>query len=160
MTISNIAHTFVKLLDIVPAGNLSQTGYLTPPQIATAYNMPTITGANVKIGIASLGGGWLPSDLESSMADIGYTMPNVTTVLLDGASNLFSPTDPASIENTLDLYCVSGIAPQANIVIYIGQNSPSSWANVLNYAINDGCDVITMSWGIDESDITTANIGA
>jgi kumamolisin len=121
--------------------------------------MPPSTGANAKVGIISLGGGWLASDFNSSMANLGLsaTSANVTTVLVDGASGTFSTNDSnASAENTLDLYCVGGIVPSANIVIYIGQNGPvpgtgtSYFANVLNRAVNENCDVITISWGVDE----------
>jgi len=140
-------------------------GYLTPPQIATAYNIPPGNGASVKVGIISLGGGWTNSDFNSSMSNLGLsvTSANITTVPVN-QSNTWTHTTNfsgntqtsdgiASLENTLDLYCIGSMVPDANIVIYIGQNSVganSGFANVLNQAVNDNCDVISISWGIDE----------
>jgi kumamolisin len=124
---------------------------VSPPAIASAYNMPASGGENAKVGIISLGGGWLPSDLQSSMSDLGLSQPKITSVLVDGAGNVFSTSDSnSSNENTLDLYCVAGIVPRANIVLYTGLNSTSSFVNTLNRAVDENCDVISISWGIDE----------
>ena len=105
------------------------SGYLTPSKISSAYNIPANTGANVKIGIISLAGGFSPTDFNNSMSDLGLssliTSANITTVLVDGATS--GNTDTSGGENTLDLYCVAGMAPQANIVFYVGQN------NSINY---------------------------
>ena len=146
--------------------NVNQAG-LTPPQIATAYNIPASTGANVKIGIISLGGGWWPGDLQKSLSNIGVTLSQpITSIIVDNAANTFSTSDGLSGENTLDLYCVAGMAPGANIVIYTGVdtgnyyfsnaataaglNSTRGFANVLNRAVNDNCDIISISWAARE----------
>jgi kumamolisin len=136
------------------ATSIPVAGQLTPPQIVTAYNIPSSTGANIKVGIVSLGGGWQASDFNASMANLGLsiTAANITTVLVDGAANIFSTSDNnASLENTLDLYCVGSMVPSANIILYIGQNSYSGFANVVNQAVNANCDVISISWGGSES---------
>ena len=126
-------------------------GYLTPPQIATAYNIPASTGSGVKVGIISLGGGWLQSDLNTSMTDLGLTPATPRQVLLDDATGTFSTNDGnASLENTLDLYCVATMAPSADITIYIGVNTTQSFSNAINRAVNDNCNVITISWGASE----------
>jgi kumamolisin len=150
-------------------------GGLTPLKIVSAYNIPASTGANVKIGIVSLDGGWSTTDFNNSIADLGLSSlvnsANITTVLVDGATGTFSSdlnssAGGGSIENTLDLYCVAGMVPKANIVLYIGKNdsinyttnpntsassnSTTSFANVINRAVNEKCDVITVSWGIGE----------
>lgn len=140
---------------IPEVGAIPTPGYLTPPQIATAYNIPASTGAGVKVGIISLGGGWLQSDLTQSMTDLGLTPTTPTQVLLDGATGTFSGNyytydGIASVENTLDLYCVATMVPNADITIYIGINTFQSFANCINRAVNDGCDVITISWGSSE----------
>ena len=139
---------------IVMSANISSYingTYITPTVISTAYNIPTNSGANTKVGIISLGGGWLPSDLTASLANLGLSLSQpITTVLVDGATNSWTATN-ADVENTLDLYCVAGIVPSANIVIYIGQNSLTSFANVLNRAVAEECDVITISWTTDEN---------
>lgn len=127
--------------------------HVTPTIISTAYNIPASTGANVKVGIVSLGGGWLPADLQKSLSNIGVTLTqNITSVLVDAAGNVFSTSDSnASLENTLDLYCVAGMVPSANIVLYTGQNSVSGFANVVNRAVREDCDIISISWGGAES---------
>jgi subtilase family serine protease len=146
--------------------SINEGTLLTAPKIATAYNVPTGTGAGVKIGIISLGGGFSQSDLDQSMADLGLTAPTVTFVGVDGATNDYT-ADPNSAdgENALDLVCVAGMVPQANIVLYKGQNrlfydgflpravdynKNSSFGNTIQRAIDENCDVITISWGVSE----------
>jgi len=134
---------------------LPVNGYLTPPQIATAYGLPTSTGYGVKIGIISLGGGFLQSDLNKSFADLQtagliastLTVPTIQQKLFDGATGTFSAGDNSSGENTVDIFCIATMVPQANITIYIGQ----TWASPINQAIADGCHIISISWGTSES---------
>ena len=157
-------------------GSITQAvaaGGITPLQIATAYNIPASTGANVKVGIISLGGGWSASDFNKSMGNLGLsiTSANITTVLVDGATGTFTG-GVYDGENTLDLYCVASMVPQANIVIYIGQvsggdfglgvtwytnpstatslNAVNGLANVISRAVSENCDVITVSYGYPE----------
>jgi kumamolisin len=130
-------------------------GYLTPPQIATAYSIPTATGLGVKIGIFSFGGGFLQSDLNKSFSDLqtaglissSYTVPTVRQVLLDGQTGTFSVSpDTGSGENTVDIYCAACMAPQAQITIYIGNYISS----MVSAAIADGIHIVTISWGGNE----------
>jgi subtilase family serine protease len=143
---------------------ISDGALLTAPKIATAYNVPDSAGAGVKIGIISLGGGFSQADLNKSMSDLGLTAPTVTFVPVDGTTNDYT-ADPNSAdgENALDLVCVAGMVPQANIVLYKGQNpglywgaSPaiaanlnrfSSFGNTIQRAVDENCDIITISWG-------------
>lgn len=131
---------------------------LTAPQVAMAYNVPASTGAGVKIGIiAPLGGGFYQVDLDRDFQDLtaagyfppGTVAPTIKTVLLDGATG--NPIDtttglpyPVNGENTLDIYCVATIVPEADITIYIGYNM----ANAINRAVDDGCHILTISYGI------------
>jgi len=146
---------------------------LTAPKIATAYNIPASTGANVKVGIISLDGGFNQSDLNQSMANLGLTTGNVTFVGVDETTNTPVTGSVADGENALDLVCVAGMVPSANIVLYKGLNSEvyfsananianalnsnSSFGNAIQRAVNDNCDVITISWGIYEQR-TIANV--
>ena len=132
--------------------------YLTAPKIATAYDIPYSTGAGVKVGIISLGGGYNQADLNRSMSDLGLTAPTVTFVPVDGATNTYTGSAVADTENALDLICVAGMVPQANIVLYkaktINDNGSlylTDYANVFQRAINENCDIITHSWGGSES---------
>ena len=132
-------------------------GLLNPLKVATAYNMPTTSnGSNVKVGVFSLGGGFLQNDLNLSMADLGITAPTITVIGVDGATNNFvASTSDSSFETTLDLYCVAGIAPAANIVLFIGNSSQSNlqaaWGNTIQRAVDENCDIITHSYSLSES---------
>ena len=141
-----------------------QSNYVTPTSLCTTYNIPKADGYGVKVGIISLGGGWLQSDLDKSMGNLGITQySNITSVAMDGANTTFTGSNASGdLENTLDIYCIAGIVPRANIVVYSGVNSiincfsdiytgasfnsTISFANVINRAIDDGCDVISVSW--------------
>jgi kumamolisin len=144
--------------------SLPAPGNFTPQQIATAYNIPSSNGAGAKIGILSLGGGFLPSDLTKSMIDLG--LPGVTINCIPvnqpmGWTNTTNfeekfyangkptPNTSGSVENTLDIFCVAGMVPNANITIYIGNvTSQQTWISLYNRAIEDGCDIITQSWSV------------
>jgi kumamolisin len=129
-------------------------GFLSPPQIAKAYNLPSSTGYGIKIGIISLGGGFLQSDLDKSFYDLkraglissSLSTPIINQVLLDGVSGTFDPADNGSGENTVDIFCVATMAPAADITIYIG----NTWESPINQAIADGCHIITISWATIE----------
>ena len=128
--------------------SLPAPGNFIPSQIATAYKIPDSNGAGVKVGILSLGGGFLQSDLNKSMSDLGLSSPTIRQVLLNDATGTFTGNpDSPDVENTLDIFCVAGMVPAANITIYIGNvTTPQSWRDIYNRAISDGCDVITQSW--------------
>jgi len=162
-------------IESLPYSSINDYSVLTPVKIATAYNIPASDGAGVKVGIISLGGTWSPTDLNQSMSDLGvsFNANNVTTVSVDGAPLTSSGADA---ENTLDLYCVAGMAPAANIVIYIGVdtgvgyylNAPSGtyfnslnngFANLITRAVNEECDIISVSWGINEMATDGVNTG-
>jgi subtilase family serine protease len=137
-------------------------GYLTPPQIAKAYGTPASTGLGVKVGIFSFGGGFKQSDFNSSFADLktaGYipsnlTAPTIRQVLLNGQQGTFSTSDNnASLENTLDIYCIGTLVPQASITLYIGNN----YTSMMNQAIADGCHIVSISWGSSEYTSDEAN---
>jgi len=151
--------------------NAPADGYITPPLVANVYGIPysntgTIgTTKKVKVGIFSAGGGWLPSDLQRSMTEMGLPQPTITQINVDNPANVFSMSDGVSGENTLDLYCVASIVPTANIVIFIGNNAPTysglaaNWNNIINRMVSENCDIITMSYCIDESVLVANSLG-
>lgn len=147
----------VSFSNSIPAALSDYPGYLTPPQIATAYNIPASTGAGVKIGIFSLGGGFKQSDLNLTFADLvsggllppGTIAPTIKQVLLDDETGTWGSYAPGDSENTLDIYCIATLVPDADITIYIG----NYWETVFNRAITDGCHIITFSW------VNTENAG-
>jgi hypothetical protein len=159
MNISTVTPQFKQIA--VPSISLGPLGNISPPQVANYYNIPASTGAGTKVGIISLGGGFQQSDLNASMTAIGLTAPNIHQVTIDGAlgtfsSNLLTTAGVASLENTLDLYCVASVVPSANIVIYIGQQTVSSLANAVVAAVADGCDIVSISWATNDASYLTS----
>lgn len=148
-----VANSYITSTSLTTSAHINDNaGYLTPLRVANSYNIPASTGVNAKVGIISLSGGFLQSDLDKSMDDLGLPRNTVTFVASDSASyNWYNDPYGGNIENTLDLYCVAGIAPQANVVIYSGTNSGAGFASAINRAIAENCDVITISWGTTES---------
>jgi kumamolisin len=149
------AETIIPLEGADPAALGSYVhSYLTPPTIATAYNIPPATGLGVKIGIFSFGGGFKQSDLNSSWADLQaaglisskYSVPTVRQVLLDGKTGSYTENTNYSAENTLDIYCTATAAPQASITLYIG----AGYDTMMAQAILDGIDIVTISWCSNE----------
>ena len=80
------------------------SGYITPPLIAGVYGFPSSTGSGVKVGIISLGGGFLQSDLNSVFTDLynggsspevpSATAPTINLVSIDGANTTFTGSGP------------------------------------------------------------------
>ena len=141
----------ISYVNQLTSGSIPVAGYITPPQIATAYNIPAHNGQGIRVGIISLGGGFLQSDLDKSMTDMGLPSPTITQILLDGETGTFDSTDNASVENTLDIYCVASMVPMADIRIYISSNSFQGFNDAIFQAVADNCDAITISWGVDEA---------
>jgi subtilase family serine protease len=137
---------------------------IVPPMIIDYYGIPNSTGANTKVGIISLGGGFQQNDLQLTFNDLYASgnlstnvAPTITTVLVNGATNNWTGNiQTADTENTLDIYCISTVVPQANIVIYIAPPTISSFADAIQHAVNDNCDVISVSWGTSESSYATS----
>jgi len=141
--------------------SLPQSGFLTPPQVGLACNVPLPTatqGAGLTVGIISLGGGFRQSDLARSFADLktagllpaDAVAPTVNVTLIDGATGTFGVNSSHDFENTADIYCVGTMVPGASINIYIGAGR-TSLDNCIAQAVADHVDVITISWGYDDS---------
>ena len=154
------AKSYITSIEALPhATSIGEGSLLTGPKVATAYNIPASTGANVKVGIISLGGGYSQTDLNKSLANISLTAPTVTFVPVDGETNTYTGNiSTPDVENMLDLVCVASMVPQANVVLYkaktINDNGSlylTDYANVFRRAINENCDIITHSWGSAES---------
>ena len=175
-TITSIADSYITEFAPAEMANIAAPSlyYVTPTRIAKAYNFPAADGHGVKVGIISLGGGWLQSDLAKSMTDLGVKNypASIPSVTINGAVPTWT-AGGADVENTLDIYCIAGLVPRANIVMYSAPNdsisfstNPASaeasnsgigFASAINKAIDDGCDVISISWGSTEK-IISGNI--
>ena len=126
----------------------------TAPQLATLYNFPSSAsnGAGQTVGIIELGGGYVLSDIVTHLQNLGIThTPNIVDVLVDGAVNDPMDTSGANVEVVLDIEIVASIVPFANIRVYFAPNSGQGFYDGIQTAINDNCNVISISWGGPEN---------
>jgi kumamolisin len=122
--------------------------------LCAAYSFPTGLAGGGTIGILELGGGYQQSDLDKFASDNGLPPIAVTDVPVNGGQN--SPGGKADGEVLLDIqvaaaayfYCTGSVPA---IRMYFAGNDASSFAAVINQAVSDGCDVLSISWGADEA---------
>jgi len=124
----------------------------TPIQLASLYNFPTGDGTGQKVGIIELGGGYILNDIITYFSQLGISgTPNITPVSVDGAINNPNDTSGANYEVILDIEVIAAIVPKAAIFVYFAPNSTQGFYNGISRAINDGCNIISISWGAPES---------
>lgn len=137
---------------------------LNPLQLARLYNFPTnLDGTGQKIGIIELGGGYVLSDITTYFSNLGINaVPNVHAISVDGVVNDPTDTSGANVEVILDIEVIAAIVPKATINVYFGLNSDAGFYNAIAAAIQDGCGIVSISWGAPEiywssSTLTTYN---
>ena len=145
--------------DVQRRGRSSNNAQFTPLQIASLYNFPpNLDGTGQSIAIIELGGGFNTADLQTYFSNLGVTMPAVSSVSVDGATN--SPTgspDGPDGEVMLDIEVVGAIAPKAKIFVYFAPNTDQGFLDAITHAVHDTVNkpsVISISWGGAESNWT------
>lgn len=129
-------------------------GSLTPEQVLTACGFgkgcsSLVTAA--MIGIVSLGGSYVASDLSAACEAAGIPVPNVLVLTAAGATQ--DPTDSSSNgENALDLQIAARAVyhqtdKPARLAICFGPNAPGGMAASVEALRKAGCRVISISWG-------------
>ncbi len=131
-------------------------------QVASHYHFPITQalGGGHCIGIISLGGGYHQSDIASYFDHIGYSMPHIIHVLVNGQPHTTAHAT-ANAELTLDTQIAGAIAPEANIVIYHAPNNEEGFIAALRTAVRDTTnrpDVLSISWGRPETKWTKQGI--
>jgi len=128
----------------------------TPVEVAQVYDFPKGgTGAGQCVAIIELGGGYQQSNLDTYFGGLGLSVPTVTAVSVDGATN--SPAgDPGSADGEvlLDIEVVGAIAGGARIAVYFAPNSDQGFIDAVTTAVHDQDNqpsVISISWGGPES---------
>ena len=121
--------------------------------LCDAYKWPTTAPGGGVIGIIELGGGWAQADITQFFTNAGLPAPNITDVSVDSTTNSHcNPHNDADAEVALDIQ-VAGAAyavatgKAANIRVYWSQDITKA----IVAATADGCDVCSISWGLDEA---------
>jgi kumamolisin len=136
------------------SGTVAQQPYSmswTIPALCAAYDWPDDAPGGGMIAIIELGGGWKQSDVEQAFAAMKLPAPSITDVSVDGTTN--SPGADADGEVALDIqvaaasYTVATGGKPATLRIYWCQDIAAGVAA----AQADGCDVCSISWGLDEA---------
>jgi kumamolisin len=127
----------------------------TPVQLAAIYDFPKGDGAGECIALIELGGGYRPQDLQTYFSGLGVSLPTVTAVSVDQATNqpTGSPDGPDG-EVMLDIEVAGAIAPAAAIAVYFAPNTDAGFLDAVTTAIHDEVrkpSVVSISWGGAES---------
>jgi kumamolisin len=140
-------------------------GGYTVVDLAAKYNIKPLyargyTGAGSTIGIVTLAG-YSQSDVFTYWAGLGLKVnpARITDVLVDGGSG----DGGGQEETTLDVEQSGGVAPGANMRVYMGPNAGSGFIDVFAAAIDENVvDVLSVSWGAPEitvgSDLDTYHV--
>jgi kumamolisin len=124
----------------------------TAPQVGRLYDFPSTTGAGRTIAVLELGGGYSTRDLQAYFSSLGLSLPAVSSVSIDGATN--SPSSPpqgADYEVTLDLEVAGSVASAAALEVYFAPNTEQGFVDALSAAVHVRPAVISVSWGAPES---------
>ena len=127
----------------------------TPVQLTAIYDFPKGDGAGECIALIELGGGYRPQDLQTYFSGLGVSLPTVTAVSVDQATNqpTGSPDGPDG-EVMLDIEVAGAIAPAAAIAVYFAPNTDAGFLDAVTTAIHDEVrkpSVVSISWGGAES---------
>lgn len=138
----------------------------TPHQVNEAYGTSELRaegarGADARVTVISLGGGFNDSDLKDAAECFGYRAPAVDVVLGDGIP---SPIVSDSVETHLDLQTVSGVLRDATRIRLVQTvNDDDSMVDAYARALRMNAvgtlspDVISLSYGACELADTRGN---
>ena len=137
----------------VTGGN--PVGNWTVADLAVKYNINPLyarglTGAGKTIGILTLAG-YDQSDAYAYWNQLGLNVDphRITDVLIDGgALPKDGPGSEGAGETTLDVEQSGGVAPGANIRVYIAPNTDADFLKLFRVAVAENlADVLSISWG-------------
>ena len=109
-----------------------------------------ITGKGQTVGVMTLAN-FNPSDAYAYWRDIGLRVPanRITTVMVDGGT----PVAPGvgDDETSLDVEQSGGLAPAANIRVYVAPNTTQGFLDLFYTAASENvADTVSISWGEPE----------
>ena len=142
-----------------PKNSISATGGYWATDLKQAYDGPSyqsLTGQGRTIAIL-MSGDVQNSDIQSYFTQQGLAMPSLTRIAVNGGAK-YSATNDGSFEATLDIEQAAGMAPKAQILLYL---IPSlSDANILaglSRIVSDNkADIVSLSFGGCEKFYTAA----
>jgi kumamolisin len=144
---------YVKFAKSFQTSNASDAKPWDVAALCWAYGWPVgLTGGGV-IAIVELGGGWVSADLEQFCINNNVPVPSVTDVSVDGTRNRPGVNSNSDGEVALDIqvaaaaYSIATGKP-AIIRVYWARDI----AAAVRAAIQDDCDVCSISWGSDEAE--------
>ena len=136
----------------------SLPGEYTVLDLAAKYNVSPlysagVTGAGKTIGIATLAG-YRQSDAYAYWNALGLNVaPNrITDVPVDGGPlPADGPGSDGAGETTLDIQQSGGVAPGANIRVYLAPNEGNGFLDMFATAVDENIvDTLSVSWGAAE----------
>ena len=154
---------------VKPAGPIQPVatppGFYTTADVAAKYDIDPLyskgyTGAGRTIGIATLAE-YVQSDAFTYWSDLNLNVSptRITDVLVDGGPT-DGPYSQGSGETTLDVEQSGGIAPGADMRVYMAPNTDSGFVDLFAQAIEeDKIDVLSVSWGAPEVVYDGATLG-
>jgi hypothetical protein len=148
---------------LTPSGSVTRS--FTAVELARFYNFPLdLTGRGQTIALIELGGGYRESDLSTYFAKVKLSMPSVTSVTVDGATNKPSG-DPNGFDGEVegDIEVAGTVANGAKIVAYFAPNTDQGFLDSIIRATQDNVNkpaVISISWGGPESSWTHQTLNA
>ena len=147
-------------LNLAGAAAANRTWFY-PAELATIYSFPAGDGQGQTVGLLEFGGGYFPDDLAAFCQDAGVSVPTVKTVSVNNTPT--NAKDGAEGEVMLDVEVVAGVCPASTIVVYFSSFDESGWVNVVDTAIHDQANpltVISCSWGYAEDATGAWSAGA
>jgi subtilase family serine protease len=144
---------------VTPKNAISATGGYWATDLKQAYDAPSyqsLTGQGRTIAIL-MSGDVQNSDIQGYLTQQGLAMPTLTRIAVNGGAK-YGATNDGSFEATLDVEQAAGMAPKAQILLYL---IPSlSDANILagigRIVSDNKADIVSLSFGGCEKFYTAA----
>ena len=130
----------------------------TPPQVADIYQFPAGTdGSGQTLAFIELGGGFSRSDLDPYFASLGISVPSVTAISVDGASNIPGQDHfGADAEVVPNIEIAGAVAPGAAQLVYFAPNTDRGFVDAVTSAVHAAPTptAVAISWGQPEDSWT------
>jgi kumamolisin len=131
---------------------------LTPDKVAKAYSFPVGVDLTKRtVAILELGGLFNLSDVVAYCNKYGFKVPQITTVLVDGAAQSSSDADG---EVCLDIDVIAAVAQGCKIAVVFAPNSDKGFIDGMAACLALDPDAISISWGSPESGWEAASMAA